>query len=67
MDEARKMAKDSKSTAHFGRIFPIVVETGSELAPSQRKYKGRVVFQGNNVTDQNMDIAVFQELSSSAS
>ena len=29
-----------------------------------KKFKGRVVFQGNNARDQNWDHAVFQELSS---
>ena len=29
-----------------------------------RKYKGRVVFQGNTVLDQNFDFAMFQELAS---
>ena len=29
-----------------------------------RKYKGRSVFQGNNVRDQNWNWAEFQELSS---
>ena len=40
---------------HVGRIFEICVE----------KYKGRVVFQGNQVWDSNFDYAIFQELSSS--
>ncbi len=30
----------------------------------RRKFKGRVVFQGNNVRDQNWNVAMFQELSS---
>ena len=51
---------------HFGRVFPIVVEKGSELPPDQRKYKGRVVFQGNNVKDQDNNVAVFNDLASSA-
>ena len=40
-------------------------EEGSELKPedTRRKFKGRVVFLGNNVKDQNWDFAVFQELS----
>ena len=29
-----------------------------------RKYKGRVVFRGNNVKDQNYDQAIFAELGS---
>ena len=54
-------------TMHFGRIFAICVEKGSELPESDpsRKYKGRAVFQGNNVRDQNFDVALFQDLGSS--
>ena len=53
-------------TAHFGRIFAICVEKNSEFPEGDpaRKFKGRVVFQGNNVRDQNWDAALFQELSS---
>jgi len=59
-------ARDSGQSAHMGRIFAICVEKGSELAPGDpaRKFKGRVVFQGNNVRDQNWDAAMFQELGS---
>ena len=65
-DEVRNKAAKSGRTAHFGRVFPIVVEKGSELPPDQRKYKGRVVFQGNNVHDQENNMAVFNDLQSSA-
>ena len=42
------------------------IEKNSELAAgdSRRKFKGRVVFQGNNVRDQHWEWAMFQELSS---
>ena len=39
----------------------------SELPPSKRKYKGRVVFQGNQVKDAEGVAAVFAELGTSAS
>eukprot|EP00959_Pyramimonas_sp_CCMP1952_P410962 8612270-Pyramimonas_sp.AAC.1 len=54
-------------TAHFGRLFAILVEKNSEmpLGHKDRKYKGRVVFDGLSVRDQNKDVAFFQELSSS--
>ena len=44
---------------HVGIMFEICVEKGSELEPNdpQRKYKGRVVFRGNQVIDENNDIA----------
>jgi hypothetical protein len=42
------------------------VEKGSELpvGDPNRKYKGRVVFQGNQVKDECWDVAMFNELSS---
>ena len=60
--EARRTGK----ACHVGRIFAICVEKNAELPKGHpsRKFKGRVVFQGNNVRDHNWDIALFQELSS---
>ena len=52
---------------HVGRIFELCVEKHSELPPEQRKYKGRVVFQGNNVQDESGLSAVFADQGSSAS
>ena len=51
---------------HFGYLFCITVEKNSELAPGipARKYKGRVVFQGNRVKGQNCDVALFQDMGS---
>ena len=59
-------ARDGKK-AHFGRIFEICVEKGSELplGHAGRRYKGRVVFQGNQVVDESWNVAMFQELGSS--
>ena len=50
--EWRDVAADARrdgSGAHMGMLFEICVEKESELAPALRKYKGRVVFQGNAV------------------
>ena len=54
-------------TYHFGRIFGICVEKGSELplGDKGRKFKGRYVFKWNEVKDQNWEAAIFQELGSS--
>jgi len=40
--------------AHVGRVFELCVEKGSELRADDpaRKYKGRSVFQGNDVKDE---------------
>jgi hypothetical protein len=57
----------SGKKCHWGRVFSLCVEKGSELpegAPN-RKFKGRVVFQGNNVKDENYDWALLAELGSS--
>ncbi len=65
--EAERQARRSGSTYHFGRVFPILVEKNSELDENdeRRKFKGRVVFDGSDVMDQDKNIALFQELSSS--
>ena len=63
VDEARQ----SGQTVHLGRILEACYEKGSELPPDdpRRKFKGRTVFQGNNVRDQDSDHALFAELGSS--
>jgi hypothetical protein len=59
-------SKRSGNKAHVGRVFAICVEKNSELPDGHpnKKFKGRVVFQGNDVKDENWDVALFQELSS---
>ena len=51
-------------TVHLGRIFEACYEKGSELPESdpRRKFKGRTVFQGNSVHDENSDHALFSKL-----
>ena len=63
----RKEAKEQGKTVHIGRLVPLCVEKNSELAPDDpsRKYKGRVVFQGNMVKDQDYENAEFENLGSS--
>ena len=63
VEEARRKGE----TVHLGRIFEACYEKGSELSADdpRRKYKGRTVFQGNNVRDQDSDHAFFAELGSS--
>ena len=59
-------AKANGETVHIGSLFGICVEKNYELdkGDARRKFKGRVVFQGNNVRDQNFDVAIFQDLGS---
>ena len=67
--DLNKLLKEAKAhgrTLHWGHVFDICVEKNSELPKSNklRKYKGRVVFAGNNVKNQNWEAAMFQDLSS---
>ena len=55
--------KDAK--VHIASVFGVCVEKNSELEPAHRKFKGRYVLQGNFVTDEYREAAVFQALSSS--
>ena len=50
----------------MGYLFGICVEKNSELKENDpaRKYKGRVVFQGNRVIDQFFDAGIFQDMGS---
>ena len=59
-------AKEKGETHHLGRVFALRHEKNAELPEGHpnRKFKGRAVFQGNNVKDQAGQWAVFQDLSS---
>ena len=63
----RRKLEDPTHNVHMGRLFGICVEKGSELpvGDSRRKYKYRVVFQGNRVITQNWEAALFQDMGSS--
>ena len=56
-------AKKSGKQVHVGRVFEICVEKGSEFPEGDklRKFKGRTVFKGNNVKDENADVALFSD------
>ena len=49
----------------MGYLFGICVEKNVELDVSLLKFKGRVVFQGNQVYEQSHNYASFQDLGSS--
>ena len=65
--DVRRNARRKGRTVHVGRVFGIIVEKNHELDPRdpRRKYKGRAVFGGDNVKDQDSNWAIFQELGSS--
>ena len=60
---ARKTGKQ----IYFGRLFPLCHIKHSELAAQFHVYKGRVVFGGHDVRDEEGIKAVFQEQGTSAS
>ena len=65
----REVIKDVRRRgvkAHFGRIFEICAEKNYQFDPSDpaRKFKGRVVHQGNDVRDEWNDAAFFQDMAS---
>ena len=64
-DAAAQARKDGVE-AQFGHIFAMCVEKNSELPKGgpHRKFKGRVVFQGNRVVNQDWLEASFQDLGS---
>ena len=57
-------ARREGDEVHMGMLFGFVVEKNPDLpeGDSRRKFKGRVVFQGNNVVNQNWEAAMFQDL-----
>ena len=67
MRDVQQKAMAENRKIHVGRIFSICVEKHSEQPLDRRKYKGRVVFQGNNVYDESGLAAVFGDQGSSAS
>ena len=62
-------AREAGKKLHLGALFDLCVLKGSELPPGAkgRKHKGRVVFQGNRVSDEQRNHALFQDLGSAPS
>ena len=70
VNECRRVIREAQNKGekvHIGRIFEACYEKGSELPDDDpnKKFKGRTVFQGNNVYDENSVAALFAELGSS--
>ncbi len=63
VSEARTQGK----TVQFGRVHGICVEKNYELPSghASRKFKGRVVFLGNQVKNQDFEQATFMDLGNS--
>ena len=60
--EARQAGKE----VHLGYLLGLCFEKGSELPEGHpdRKFKGRSVFQGDRVVNQDWEVALFQDLRS---
>ena len=52
-------ARRSGRSVHFGRICPLCYLKNAELSPEEHIYKGRAVFLGDNVRDQDWNLAFF--------
>jgi hypothetical protein len=65
-DVVKARAKRQGVEIRMGMVFQICVGEDSETEKEERlrKWKGRVVFRGNDVVDANWDVAMFQELGS---
>ena len=66
-DEVCADANRVEKTVHFGQVYPLCHIKHSEFSSENWSYKGRVVFQGNNVKDESVFSAVFSEQGTSAS
>ena len=66
-DDVRADANRASKTVHFGRVYPLCHVKHSELSSENWSYKGQVVFQGNNVKDENVFSAVCSEQGTSDS
>jgi hypothetical protein len=60
-DVVKARAKRTTTKIHMGMVFQICVEKdpGTKKPERLRKWKGRVVFRGNDVVGENWDVAMF--------
>ena len=63
-DVARE-ARDANRECHMGIVFGLMFEKNSQMQDeTKRKYKYRIVFQGNKVINQDWESAIFMDGSS---
>jgi len=64
-DDVSATARANEEEIHFGYLFGFMVIKGDEfpVGDPRRRWKYRIVFQGNNVRDQDWEVALFQEMS----
>jgi hypothetical protein len=65
-DDVKRRAENNNTMIHMGMVFQKCVEGDFETETPERlhKWKGRVVFRGNDVVGENWDVAMFQEFGS---
>ena len=63
-DDVAAKAKAEGTEVHFGYLFGFMVIKGDEFneGDPRRRWKYRIVFQGNEVKDQDWQVALFQQL-----
>ena len=64
--KVKARAKRDNITVHFGHLMMLCHLKNSELAKELQRYKGRAVFRGDSVKDENDFYAVFSEQGTSA-
>ena len=64
---AVQKAKDTKEPFHFGDIIELCHIKNSQLSIGQQSYKGRCVFGGHDIRDEDGFLAVLSEQGTSAS
>ena len=66
-DDVVKEAKRKGEKVHMARVHGLIYEKNYQLKEDDpaRKFKGRGVFLGDQVKDQNMEAALFQDLGNS--
>ena len=63
----REIERDPTREAHFGSLMELCHLKNAELSKQHQRYKGRVVFRGDNVRDKEGYLAVFSEQGTGAS
>ena len=60
-DDVVQYYNSKQEEVHFGYLFGFMVIKGDEFPEGdpRRRYKYRIVFQGNNVKDQDWQVALF--------
>ena len=66
VSQGQRIGSEAGVEEHFGRVHELCYEKNSELPDDdpRKKYKGRDVFLGDQVKDQDGNVALFNDLSS---